>query len=249
MFEVGKCLFWSERKERGPQSDINLSTRPWRLPRSPECNDWMLTLSYVIPFISAMLHLITPSSSLAPVVLGSGLAVTLPHFPQSSGLDQTRPDLVASVIARSEIRLPSSPAAPWPPVTWTCGYLSPSALRMPLCNLIVSVLSRPSGHLFQTESTLAPWSVRVRRAAQSQHLKGELRSLIRFYDFFCLFSSPSQQPSPAPLVESWFKMQRAMLGRKLGNWMLVAPRLYCHVYAFCPALSFRLQRGRGITRI
>ena len=77
----------------------------------------------------------------------------------------------------------------------------------------------------------------VEIAAQSQHLKGELRSLIRFYDFFCLFS-------PAPLVESWFKMQWAMLGRKLGNWMLVAPQLYCHVYAL-PCLSFRLHRGRA----
>ena len=33
-----------------------------------------------------------------------------------------------------------------------------------------------------------------RRCAQSQHLKGELRSLIRFYDFFCLFSSTGLAP-------------------------------------------------------
>ena len=79
--------------------------------------------------------------------------------------------------------------------------------------------------------------------AQSQHLKGELRSLIRFYDFFCLFSSPAQ---PGLLVESWFKMQRAMLGRKLGNWMLVAPGLYCHVYsAVLPSPLFPAPERAG----
>lgn len=166
------------------------------------CNDWMLILFYVIPFISAMLHLITLSSRLAPVVLGSGLGLTLPHFPQSSGLDQTRPDLVASQLwrgRRPEIKIPHH-LLHLGLSRWTCGYLSPSTLRMTLSNLIVSVLSRPGGHLFQTESTLAPWSPRVTRAAQSQHLKGELRSLIRFYDFFCLFSSPAQPGPPGWVV-------------------------------------------------
>ena len=87
------------------------------------------------------LFLILPlSSRLAPPVLGSGLGVTLPHFPHSSGLEQTRPDLAASDMARSEAEIKIPPDHLSVECTLACrrymsGYLSPSVLRMTLRNL------------------------------------------------------------------------------------------------------------------
>ena len=128
----------------------------------------MLILFVSNPLYSAMEHLLfVLSSRLAPPVLGSGLGVTLPHFPHSSGLEQTRPDLAASDIARSEqaeIKIPPITwvlSAPWP-VAWPCqGIYPPQHSGWHSVISRVSVLSRSGGHLFQTESTLAPWSPSV----------------------------------------------------------------------------------------
>ena len=134
-------------------------------------NDFNIQHSFV-SYLSAMKHLITfcvPQPEAAPCPPGWR------HL--SSALASESPFLISLKVPASIRRGPTS----WRQLWRGRGGrdkdshhlqrlgLSPAHVRvfiplaldiwMTLCNLAVSVLSRPRGHLFQTESTLAPWSV------------------------------------------------------------------------------------------